>query len=75
MGYGLTDYSGLCATTIDPQGRTGGPCSTNIAIYRNCMARTDGFFKQGSTRLSIVTDGLSQTIAVIESPPAATPGS
>ncbi len=67
LGYGVTDYSGLCATTIDPLGRTGGPCSTDIAIYRNCMARTDGFFRQGMTRLASVTDGLSQTIAVIES--------
>ena len=67
VGYGLTDYSGFCATTIDPLGRTGGPCSTDIAIYRNCTARTNGMFKQGMTRLSAITDGLSQTIAVIES--------
>ena len=67
LGYGLTDYSALCATTIDPLGRTGGPCSTNIAIYRNCLARTDGFFRVGMTRLAAVTDGLSQTVAVIES--------
>jgi prepilin-type N-terminal cleavage/methylation domain-containing protein len=67
LGYGVTDYSGLCATTIDPLGRTGGPCSTNIAIYRNCQARTDGLFKQGMTRLAAITDGLSQTVAVIES--------
>ncbi len=67
VGYGVTDYSAVCATTIDPQGRTGGPCSTPIAIYRNCEARTDGMFKFGKTRISEVTDGLSQTIAVIES--------
>ncbi len=67
MGYGVTDYSALCATTIDPQGQTGGPCSTPIAIYRNCQARTDGMFKRGMTRLAELTDGLSQTIAVTES--------
>lgn len=66
-GYGLTDYSAICATTIDPRGRTGGPCSTPIAVYRNCLARTDGMFKFARTRLAEVTDGLSQTIAVIES--------
>jgi len=66
IGYGVTDYAALCATTIDPLGRTGGPCSTPIAIYRNCMMRTDGLLKQGMTRLAEVTDGLSQTIVVTE---------
>jgi prepilin-type N-terminal cleavage/methylation domain-containing protein len=65
-GYGVTDYAAICATTIDPLGRTGGPCSTPIAIYRNCQMRTDGLLNQGMTRLAQVTDGLSQTIAVIE---------
>ncbi len=65
-GYGVTDYSAICATTIDPMGRTGGPCSTPIAIYRNCLFRTDGLLKQSMTRLAEVTDGLSQTIAVTE---------
>jgi prepilin-type processing-associated H-X9-DG protein len=66
IGYGVTDYAALCATTIDPQGRTGGPCSTPIAIYRNCNLRADGTLKQGMTRLAEVTDGLSQTIVVTE---------
>jgi prepilin-type N-terminal cleavage/methylation domain-containing protein/prepilin-type processing-associated H-X9-DG protein len=66
IGYGVTDYGALCATTIDPQGLTGGPCSTPIAIYRNCTARTDGLLKQGMTRLAEVTDGLSQTMVVTE---------
>ncbi|WZO99696.1 DUF1559 domain-containing protein [Isosphaeraceae bacterium EP7] len=66
QGYGVTDYAATCATTIDPQGRAGGPCSTPIAIYRNCNARVDGMLKQGKTRISEVTDGLSQTIAVTE---------
>jgi prepilin-type N-terminal cleavage/methylation domain-containing protein/prepilin-type processing-associated H-X9-DG protein len=65
-GYGVTDYAAICATTIDPLGRTGGPCSTPIAIYRNCSMRTDGLLKQSMTRLSQVTDGMSQTIAAIE---------
>ncbi len=66
IGYGVTDYAPLCATTIDPLGRTGGPCSTTIAIYRNCAMRTNGFLKQGLTRLAEVTDGLSQTIIITE---------
>jgi prepilin-type N-terminal cleavage/methylation domain-containing protein/prepilin-type processing-associated H-X9-DG protein len=66
IGYGVTDYGALCATTLDPLGRAGGPCSTPIAIYRNCLSRTDGLLKQGLTRLSEVTDGLSQTMVVTE---------
>ena len=66
IGYGVTDYAAICATTIDPLGRTGGPCSTPIAIYRNCSMRTNGMLKQGMTRLAEVTDGLSETIVVTE---------
>jgi prepilin-type processing-associated H-X9-DG protein len=66
VGYGVTDYSAICATTIDPLGRTSSPCSTPICPYRNCAARTDGLLKQGRTLLAEVTDGLSQTIAVTE---------
>ena len=65
-GYGVTDYAAICATTIDPLGRTGGPCSTPIAIYRNCASRTNGMLKQSMTRLAEVTDGLSQTLVVTE---------
>jgi prepilin-type N-terminal cleavage/methylation domain-containing protein len=66
IGYGLTDYAAICATTIDPLGLTTSPCSSAIAPYRNCAARANGLLKQGLTRLSEVTDGLSQTITVAE---------
>jgi len=66
VGYGVCDYSALCATTIDPQGRTGGPCSTPIAVYRNCNARTNGMLKQGMTRIGEVYDGLSNTMLITE---------
>jgi prepilin-type N-terminal cleavage/methylation domain-containing protein/prepilin-type processing-associated H-X9-DG protein len=66
FGYGVTDYGTVSATTIDPQGRMGGPCSNKVAIYRNCNARSDGLLKQGMTRLAEATDGLSQTMAVVE---------
>ena len=52
--------------TIDPQGRSNGPCSTPASPYRNCNARADGMLKQGMTRASEVVDGLSQTMAVTE---------
>lgn len=66
FGYGVCDYAAICATTIDRQGRTGGPCSTPIAIYRNCIARTNGLLKQSMTRIGEVTDGLSNTMVVAE---------
>jgi prepilin-type N-terminal cleavage/methylation domain-containing protein/prepilin-type processing-associated H-X9-DG protein len=66
LGYGVADYAATCATTIDPAGIAGGPCSTPIANYRSCTARSNGLLKQGMTRMAEVTDGLSQTIAVTE---------
>jgi prepilin-type N-terminal cleavage/methylation domain-containing protein/prepilin-type processing-associated H-X9-DG protein len=67
VGYGVADYAAVCATTIDPLGRAGSnPCSTPITPYRNCAARTNGLFKQGLTRVAEVTDGLSQTLDVVE---------
>jgi prepilin-type N-terminal cleavage/methylation domain-containing protein/prepilin-type processing-associated H-X9-DG protein len=66
IGYGVVDYAAVCATTIDPLGQAGGPCSTPIVPYRNCAARTNGLLKQGMTRLSEVTDGLSQTVVIVE---------
>jgi prepilin-type N-terminal cleavage/methylation domain-containing protein/prepilin-type processing-associated H-X9-DG protein len=66
IGYAVTDYAAICATTIDPLGRTNNACSTAITPYRNCAARTNGMLKQGLTRLAEVSDGLSQTIAITE---------
>jgi prepilin-type N-terminal cleavage/methylation domain-containing protein/prepilin-type processing-associated H-X9-DG protein len=67
IGYGVTDYCAVVGTTIDPQGCTGGTGSTPTGIYRNLYALTDGFFHHGRTTASEVSDGLSQTIAVVES--------
>jgi prepilin-type N-terminal cleavage/methylation domain-containing protein/prepilin-type processing-associated H-X9-DG protein len=66
IGYGVTDYSAICATTIDPLGRTNSPCSNPITPYRNCAARTDGMLRQSMTPLAQITDGLSQTMCVTE---------
>lgn len=65
-GYGVTDYGATCYTDIDPLGQTGQPGSTQIVPYRNKNARVDGFLKQGFTRLSEVTDGLSNTMTIGE---------
>jgi len=65
-GYGLTDYGATCYTDIDPLGQTGQPGSTVVVPYRNKNARVDGLLKQGKTKLSEATDGLSNTIAIAE---------
>jgi|SRR5271157_4045650 len=65
-GYGLTDYGATCYTDIDPLGQTGQLGWTSVVPYRNKNARVDGLLKQGKTRISECTDGLSNTIAIGE---------
>jgi prepilin-type N-terminal cleavage/methylation domain-containing protein/prepilin-type processing-associated H-X9-DG protein len=65
-GYGVTDYGATVYTDIDPLGQSGGSGSTPVVPYRNRFARADGLLHQGMTRLSEVTDGLSNTITIGE---------
>jgi prepilin-type N-terminal cleavage/methylation domain-containing protein len=66
LGYGLTDYGATCYTDIDPLGQTGQPGATPVVPYRNKLARVDGLLKQGKTKISECTDGLSNTITIAE---------
>ncbi len=66
VGYGVTDYATPSYTDIDPLGRSGQAGASIYAPYRNKNTRVDALLKQGSTRLSEATDGLSNTIAAIE---------
>jgi prepilin-type N-terminal cleavage/methylation domain-containing protein/prepilin-type processing-associated H-X9-DG protein len=70
-GYGYVDYGPTNYTDIDPLGSTvyatticGAPCAPTP--FRNKLARANGLLHQGKTRISEVTDGTSNTIAIGE---------
>jgi prepilin-type N-terminal cleavage/methylation domain-containing protein/prepilin-type processing-associated H-X9-DG protein len=63
-GYGVDDYGATCYTDLDPTGtNTGFSLATP---YRNKASRADGLLHQGKTRISEITDGTSNTIAIGE---------
>jgi prepilin-type N-terminal cleavage/methylation domain-containing protein/prepilin-type processing-associated H-X9-DG protein len=64
-GYGYTDYAAPSYTDIDPTG-TPGLGAQPGAPYRNKLARADALIAQGFTPLSKASDGLSNTLTVIE---------
>ncbi len=66
IGYGFTDYGAPCYTDISARGTTGGLGSTPVTPYRNNNDRADGVLKSSMTRISEVTDGLSNTMMVAE---------
>jgi prepilin-type N-terminal cleavage/methylation domain-containing protein/prepilin-type processing-associated H-X9-DG protein len=68
-GYGYMDYAPSVYTDINVVGgvlQKGGVGATPIVPYRNKTVATKGLLKDGKTAVSEVTDGLSNTIAVIE---------
>jgi prepilin-type N-terminal cleavage/methylation domain-containing protein/prepilin-type processing-associated H-X9-DG protein len=68
-GFGYMDYAPSVYTDIDVQNGallTGGVGATPIVPYRNKLVATKGLLKDGKTSISEVTDGLSNTISVIE---------
>ncbi len=68
-GYGYMDYAPSVYTDINVVNgglATGGVGATPIVPYRNKLAAAKGLLKDGLTRISEITDGTSNTIAVIE---------
>ncbi|MBV8675998.1 MAG: DUF1559 domain-containing protein [Planctomycetaceae bacterium] len=70
LGYGYNDYSPSIYTDINVANGIAtlpSPTSPNPAVpYRNPSTAAPGLLKQGMTRVSEITDGTSNTIAVIE---------
>ncbi|MBV8557944.1 MAG: DUF1559 domain-containing protein, partial [Planctomycetaceae bacterium] len=70
LGYGYNDYSPSIYTDINVVNGIAtlpSPTSPNPAVpYRNPSTAAPGLLKQGMTRVSEITDGTSNTIAVIE---------
>jgi prepilin-type N-terminal cleavage/methylation domain-containing protein/prepilin-type processing-associated H-X9-DG protein len=68
-GYGYMDYAPSVYTDINVVNgslATGGVGATPIVPYRNKLASTKGLLKDGKTLISEITDGTSNTMAIIE---------
>jgi prepilin-type N-terminal cleavage/methylation domain-containing protein/prepilin-type processing-associated H-X9-DG protein len=69
QGYGYMDYAPSVYTDINVQNgmlMTGGAGWTPIVPYRNKTVAAKGMLKDAKTAISEVTDGLSNTIAILE---------
>jgi prepilin-type N-terminal cleavage/methylation domain-containing protein/prepilin-type processing-associated H-X9-DG protein len=69
QGYGYMDYAPSVYTDINVQNGAlmiGGVGATPIVPYRNKTVAALGLLKNGKTAISECTDGLSNTIAVLE---------
>ncbi len=69
QGYGYMDYAPSVYTDINVVAgalQIGGVGATPIVPYRNKTVAAKGLLKDGKTAISEVTDGLSNTIMIIE---------
>jgi prepilin-type N-terminal cleavage/methylation domain-containing protein/prepilin-type processing-associated H-X9-DG protein len=69
VGYGYTDYAPSVYTDINVVNGaplTGGVGATPIVPYRNKLLAAKGLLKDSMTAISDITDGTSNTVAIIE---------
>ena len=69
VGYGYMDYAPSVYTDINVQNgslATGGIGWTTIVPYRNKSLAAKGLLKDGKTLISEITDGTSNSIAILE---------
>jgi prepilin-type N-terminal cleavage/methylation domain-containing protein/prepilin-type processing-associated H-X9-DG protein len=62
-GYGVTDYSPVAITDINPTGVASG---TGATPFRLLTAQANGALKNGKTTIAEITDGTSNTIGFAE---------
>ncbi len=68
-GYGYMDYAPSVYTDINVVGSTlatGGIGATTVVPYRNKTLAAKGLLKDGKTAISEITDGTSNTVAILE---------
>jgi prepilin-type N-terminal cleavage/methylation domain-containing protein/prepilin-type processing-associated H-X9-DG protein len=68
-GYGYMDYAPSVYTDINVQNgglATGGVGATTIVPFRNKNVAAKGLLKDGKTAIAEITDGTSNTIAIVE---------
>ncbi len=65
IGYGYMDYAPSIYTDISPT-LTPGLGATTIVPFRDKNTAANGLLKGGQTRISEITDGTSNTVAMIE---------
>ena len=65
-GYGVTDYSPVAITDINPTGASVGGATYPATPFRLLTAQANGMLKNGKTTIAEITDGTSNTIAFAE---------
>jgi prepilin-type processing-associated H-X9-DG protein len=66
VGYGMVDYGATCFTDINPTGNRVSIGTYPGTPFRDPKFLADGVFKHGSTAVSEIRDGMSNTMIIAE---------